>query len=278
MALDYSKLSDAELEAIANDDYSKLSDATLQAIIDEGASTSQQSTAEPSVSLAPQAARAGMEVARLAPGATSAGYNLAKQGASAAKEFIASRPVMQTAADVAGIATHGVPWGSIAKQALDPNAMNIGQMVSKAGNVAKQVGPVLANAGRAVGGAVMQGAMAPENLLTLPYQMAAYEQEKIRANPNAPGLEYNPYAQTVRGEYATQGQAGAANARRAVTNMPFGNVTAEERAILEQDRQRQLATQQRKQQARQVLQQPPTAQNFIERSRALAELYGGVGQ
>lgn len=32
MALDYSTLSDAELEAIANDDYSKLSDATLAAI------------------------------------------------------------------------------------------------------------------------------------------------------------------------------------------------------------------------------------------------------
>jgi len=33
--MDYSKLTDAELEAIANNDYSKLSDATLQALSDE---------------------------------------------------------------------------------------------------------------------------------------------------------------------------------------------------------------------------------------------------
>jgi hypothetical protein len=65
--------------------------------------------------------------------------------------------------------------------------------------------------------------------------MAAYEQAKIRANPNAPGLEYNPYAQTVRGEAATQNRAGAANQMRTVANMPFGNVNAQERAILEQD-------------------------------------------
>lgn len=35
MALDYSKLSDAELEAIANDDYSKLSESTLNAMAEE---------------------------------------------------------------------------------------------------------------------------------------------------------------------------------------------------------------------------------------------------
>lgn len=46
MALDYSKLSDEELEAIANNDYSKLSDATLQAIAMEGSGSKVQS-AEP---------------------------------------------------------------------------------------------------------------------------------------------------------------------------------------------------------------------------------------
>jgi hypothetical protein len=66
--------------------------------------------------------------------------------------------------------------------------------------------------------------------------MAAYEQEKIRANPNAPGLEYNPYAQTVRGQAATQGSAGAANQMRTVANMPYGNVNAQERARLDEDR------------------------------------------
>lgn len=77
---------------------------------------------------------------------------------------------------------------------------------------------------------------APESAFLMPYNMAAYEQAKIRQNPNAPGLEYNPYAQTVRGEAATQGRAGAANQMRAVANMPYGNVNPQERAILEQDR------------------------------------------
>lgn len=85
---------------------------------------------------------------------------------------------------------------------------------------------------RGIGGAIA----APESAFLMPYNMAAYEQEKIRANPNAPGLQYNPYAQTVRGEATTQGQAGAANQMRTVANMPYGNVNPQERAILDQDR------------------------------------------
>ena len=92
---------------------------------------------------------------------------------------------------------------------------------------------------KAMPGALMRGVgtavAAPESAFLMPYNMAAYEQEKIRANPSAPGLQYNPYAQTVRGEAATQGQAGAANQMRTVANMPFGNVNPQERAILEED-------------------------------------------
>lgn len=92
-------------------------------------------------------------------------------------------------------------------------------------------------------GAVARGALslganmitAPENAITLPYNMAAYEQEKIRQNPNAPGLESNPYAQVVRGETKTQGRAGEANRMKALASMPFGGVTPEERQILEED-------------------------------------------
>ena len=59
---------------------------------------------------------------------------------------------------------------------------------------------------------------------------------RILAGANAPGLQYNPYAQTVRGEATTQGRAGSANQMRTVANMPYGNVNPQERAILEQDR------------------------------------------
>lgn len=108
----------------------------------------------------------------------------------------------------------------------DAPGMTTGQMVRGG------VGQMAAAGGRALGSMVA----APENVFTMPYTMAAYEQEKIRANPTAPGLEYNPYAQTVRGEAATQGRAGAANQMRAVANQPYGNVNPQERAILEQDR------------------------------------------
>jgi hypothetical protein len=96
---------------------------------------------------------------------------------------------------------------------------------------------------------VASAAVAPENLMTLPYNMAAYEQAKIRENPYAPGLESNPYAQVVRGEVGrqapstlvarqpvgTQAMAGEANRMKALANMPYGNVSPQERAMLEED-------------------------------------------
>ena len=143
-------------------------------------------------------------------------------------------------------------------------------------NFAKTQGPGIA---RGIGGSVLGAVTAPENLFSLPYGMAAYEQAKIRANPTAPGLETNPYAQSYRSQGGpaplTQGQAGAMNQRRAVANMPFGNVNAQEQAILAQDQARK---QQVQAQARAVLQQPPTAQNYIERMRALSTLYKPVNE
>jgi len=255
MALDYSKLSDEELEAIANNDYSKLSDNTLNAIASDTSSAQPptQPSETPGINVLPQAASMAGRVAALAPGAMSTGADLIKQGASAAANFVGSRPVMQTVGDIAGVATHGVPWGSIAKQALDPNAATVREALSTAGNVAKQGAGMIGRGAANVGKALVAGAVAPESIMMLPYQMAAYEQDKIRANPNAPGLEYNPYAQVQRGEFATQGQAGAANQRRAVINAPFGNVTPAERALLEEDQQRKLRLMMQVQAARKVL-------------------------
>jgi hypothetical protein len=68
--------------------------------------------------------------------------------------------------------------------------------------------------------------VAPESAFLMPYQMAAYEQEKIRANPNAPEYATNPYAQSYRSQDTatpiTQRQAGAMNARNAVANVATG--------------------------------------------------------
>jgi len=52
------------------------------------------------------------------------------------------------------------------------------------------------------------------------------QREQIEANPNAPGLEFNPYAQTLRGEAKTVGQAGQENINRAVGQMKWGEVKA----------------------------------------------------
>jgi hypothetical protein len=78
--------------------------------------------------------------------------------------------------------------------------------------------------------------MGAVSALAAPYMMAAYEQDKIRANPSAPGLESNPYAQMVRGEAATQGQAGAMNRRQAIAGQQYGGLTQEQQRMLEQDR------------------------------------------
>lgn len=106
------------------------------------------------------------------------------------------------------------------------------------------------NAAKAVGA----GLIAPENLMTLPYNMAAYEQNKIRANPNAPGLQNNPYAQAYRGEFPTQGAAAAANRRQAIAGQQYGGLSADEQQMLKQDRELSYAM--RLKAAKKVLGQP----------------------
>jgi len=166
----------------------------------------------------PIAAQAGMAAARPALGvvATQAddAYKLAKIAGQVtpriAGQFM-STPI-QSAKDLASAYVAGHP---MAGRALDV--------------------PLKAVPGMAARG-LASAVAAPESAFLMPYNMAAYEQAKIRANPNAPGLEFNPYAQTVRGQAATQGQAGAANQMRTVANMPYGNVNPQERAILDEDR------------------------------------------
>lgn len=186
---------------------------------------------KPTGNVAPQALGIARELAPVVP----EGMQAAKQGVKNAVGFVANRPLTKTIADIGGIMHTGVPYG-MAKDAIFGTGPTLGETLN---TVKSGAGKLASGVGR-VGGAVARGLMAPESAFLMPYQMAAYEQEKIRQNPNAPGLEYNPYAQTVRGEYDTQGQAGAANARRAVINAPYGNVTAEERRILDEDRKRKM--------------------------------------
>ena len=233
--------------------------------------------AEPSVSVAPQAISSARPLGALAVEGASAVPGMVKQG----MQTVANMPMSQMARgaiDIGSVMAGHPPYASIANQVLNPNAASVAETAGKIGTMARQGAGALASGARAVGGAVAQGVVAPESAFLMPYQMAAYEQEKIRQNPSAPEYKTNPYAQTVRGEAATQGQAGAMNARNAVATMPFGNVTAQERAILEQDQRDRQQRQAQQAQARAILAQPPTAQNFIARSKATADLYGDVGK
>lgn len=104
--------------------------------------------------------------------------------------------------------------------------------------MAGKTGPQIAGmVGRGAMGLAGQVMAAPESAFLYPYNMAAYEQAKIRANPTAPGLEYNPYAQTVRGEYPTQAAAGAANRRQAIRSQQYGGLTANEQEMLRRDQE-----------------------------------------
>ena len=98
----------------------------------------------------------------------------------------------------------------------------------------------LTQAAKNIGGGLAYGMAAPENAFSAPYQMAAYEQEKIRANPNAPEYANNPYAMQQRGQAPTQGAAGAMNQRRAVVGQQYGGISAEDQARLEDDQMKRM--------------------------------------
>jgi len=232
MALDYSTLSTEELEAIANNDYSKLSESTLTAIAAEP-ETKKQATAD--ISVVPQAVSVG---ARL----TGPGSDIAKTAYNVGKSVVgypidvAKNAAAWTPRSILEVVSHP----QIAAQQYLENHPLMKSNASLA-SVSKDALGYAKN----IGGRVLTGIAAPESAVMMPYQMAAYEQEKIRSNPNAPGLEFNPYAQVVRGEAATQGRAGAANQMRTVANQPYGNVNAQERAILDEDRRRREMIRQR---------------------------------
>ena len=214
MALDYSKLTEAELEAIANDDYSKLSDATLKAL-------SADTGPPQGISLAqPQAAEyATAQVPAVAAGA--------------ARELMGGAATTNVR-DAATIAKNATSWTPRSMVEVITQPLNTARAYVGGHPFADTpIRQIAGSVGKNIAGAAVTGLLGRENMFTLPYTMAAYEQEKIRANPTAPGLEYNPYAQTVRGEYPTQGAAGAANTRQAVANMPTGyQPTAQEAANL----------------------------------------------
>lgn len=256
MALDYSTLSDAELEALANDDYSKLSDATLEALASEAPKPNVGKTL---------GERTWSEALAPAVGVGAAAYEMGKDVVKPAYEVAKSlitNPLVDLAAAPFALKKAGEYLGT--RPPAGPGPLDAGgqKVVDWVKQGARAVAPE----------ASLATNLSPAMMLGAPYALAGMEAANIRKNPNAPGYKDVPYAQQFRGEYGTQGQAAAANTRNALINQQYGGLTPEEQAIMAQERQRQ----QKIAQARQVLKQQPTPQNFIERSKALADLYGGV--
>jgi hypothetical protein len=190
---------------------------------------------------------AGQAAIAAAPAATQLGAGAVK-GVLNAPLTAVTAPLtspLSTARNVAGMVEGMIP--KVPTQLPMPPGSPI---LSMPGQRAMNVGEAIMAGGRGIGSALA----APESAFLAPYNMAAYEQEKIRANPTAPGLEYNPFAQQVRGEFPTQAAAGAANRRRAIAGQQYGGLSLQEQQMLDADRQLSYAI--RLKAARKVLGQP----------------------
>jgi hypothetical protein len=233
MALDYSKLTDEELEAITYDYYSKLSDRTLRQLTRDPSAQTVPNAETPEVNLLPQAV-SGVKAA--IPEVVGVAQQV--RGLDAAKGVTAN---IRDVGNVANILAQNVSSGTAGEFMQNP-IKNTARLAGAymAGHPYTQAIGNIASGARNIGGALVTGAVAPESAFMMPYQMAAYEQEKIRANPDAPEYATNPYAMSYRSQGTanpiTQGQAGAQNQRNLVANMPYGNVTPQERAMLDKDR------------------------------------------
>lgn len=137
---------------------------------------------------------------------------------------------------------------------------------------------IVGGVGKNIAGSVLEGAVEPTNMFTLPYNMAAYEQAKIRANPNAPQYQNNPYAMQQRGQAPTQAAAGAQNQQNVVKNYATpGNPVPGTPAFQELAKQyapaQQAVQQPQMPPAPQSPAAPPTSSNFIARIHQLAHTY-----
>ena len=197
------------------------------------------------------------EVARIRAEAAAGHQNIQQQKINAKMAPVAPQIEVPVNAGGGARTAPTAPTAPIAEPVAKPGAPTIAQMfpnstintaapqISQAGRfgaLAERYGPMLKSAMtpqnivRGVGSALT----APESLLSLPYAAAAYEQGKIRENPNAPEYANNPYAQQYRGEAPTQGAAGAMNQRRAVVGQQYGGLSAEDQARLEDDQAKRM--------------------------------------
>jgi hypothetical protein len=147
--------------------------------------------------------------ATVTPAATATG---GKQVAALLREPVTQQPQTEGAPDIPlPVPVTGTPSGGPKPPAGKPSLLGQGLQLGK---------DLLARAAPATPYALAAGALAA------PFIAAGVSKRKIDEDPNAPGLEFQPYAMAVRGEAKTEGQAGRQNRDRAVGQMKWGEVKA----------------------------------------------------
>jgi hypothetical protein len=155
MALDYSTLSDEELDAIAKDDYSRLSDATLKALTEDSASSATAQPESSDMTAGDVAATAGTVAAGagllygagkaakaaapyVMPAFKAAAPVLKKLPMDIARQYM-NRPITGAVADVAALAS-GLPPPTMTQQTL--SAMGQGSKAAAQNVVSTAPGPI----------------------------------------------------------------------------------------------------------------------------------------
>jgi len=205
MALDYSKLSDAELEAITNNDYSKLSDVTLTAIASEPDPTKKEK--EPEVMAVPAGFIGGptgmKELGQAVYKSAQPFVSAVGEGLTKTAQVYKNNPIMGPAADIAGTALFGVPPIAGAQ-----SAMSLVDKVKAGKEAATIFGQQMSQ------GAPKEMLNAAGELITRPETVRPYFLMKQAADPK--------FAEKITEAYGAKIGGGGNNAVRALLNSQEG--------------------------------------------------------
>lgn len=247
MALDYSTLSDQELDAIANDDYSKLSDATLQAI----AGVEAPASPEPS-GAAPQfyPTGAGVNMAPVKEAFQTAGQVI-KPGVQAAGQLARSYGNLGKLTTDVAMSAMGLPppvASSSALEGIKGTYANVQDYLNKSGQFAPKtpINPIQVNPASPVGQAVAGGAAAEEGSTFIARMAQKFAPMAQRVAPvlntagrvaGPAGLAYNAYEaanyaqQAELGKRLAGGEGQSAQTAFRNANTQYGAPISREQAI-----------------------------------------------
>lgn len=138
---------------------------------------------------------------------------------------------------------------------------NMMKIVSAFGDVLRALGVAVTVGAEMAAGALVAIPGGAALLLLLPWMLQAGIRERIRQDPNAPGLENNPTAMKERQEYKTENAAAEANRSRTVKKFRRNEIEEFANSTLTNDVVRE-ATGKDKEELKQWLNDNPTLKEF----------------